>query len=273
MSFWIDVLRVIDTKMEVPGLYGWFHWIFLLLTIGATVYLCLCRKGDSAQTVRRVVFWMSAVALLLEVYKQVNYSFGYSDGTITFAYQWYAFPWQFCSTPMYVGVLAGIIKKGKIHETACAYLATFAVFAGLAVMIYPGNVYTVNVGINYQTMICHGSMIPIGAYLLATGHVKLEKKTLLKAVIVFVIAVLLAMVMNEIAYVTGLLEEHNFNMFYISPHCDPSLPVYSLVQQVVPYPWSLIIYVLGFAAAAALVLLAAAGIRSLYRRKTTKIVA
>ena len=140
-------------------------------------------------------------------------------------------------------------------------------------MLYPAQVFIDVVGVNLQTMICHGSMIPIGAYLLATGHVKLEKKTLLKAVIVFVIAVLLAMVMNEIAYVTGLLEEHNFNMFYISPHCDPSLPVYSLVQQVVPYPWSLIIYVLGFAAAAALVLLAAAGIRSLYRRKTTKIVA
>ena len=273
MSFWIDVLRVMDTKMEEPVLYGWFHWIFLLLTIGATVYLCLCRKGDSPQMVRKIVFWMSAVALLLEVYKQVNYSFGYSDGTITFAYQWYVFPWQFCSTPMYVGVLAGIIKKGKIHDALCAYLASFSVFAGVCVMLYPEQVFIDVVGVNLQTMICHGSMIPIGAYLLATGHVKLEKKTLLKAVIVFVIAVLMATVMNEIAYVTGLLEEHNFNMFYISPHCDPSLPVYSLVQQVVPYPWSLIAYVLGFSAAAALVLQASAGIRNLYRKKKVKIAA
>jgi hypothetical protein len=52
-------------------------------------------------------------------------------------------------------------------------------------------------------------------------------------------------------------------MFFVSPYCDPSLPVYSLVQGVLPFPWSLMVYILGFTAAATAVLAAAMGIGKL----------
>ena len=45
------------------------------------------------------------------------------------------------------------------------------------------------------------------------------------------------------------------------------LPVYSLVQGVVPFPWCLVIYILGFTLAAYLMLLAAMGIRKLAQKK------
>ena len=167
-------------------------------------------------------------------------------------------------------MLAGLIKKGKFHDALCAYLATFAVFAGLCVMIYPGDVFIGTIGINIQTMICHGTMLPIGAYLYATGHVKLQHKTILKAIPVFAVAVLLAVGMNEIANFSGLLERETFNMFYFSPYCDPSLPVYSIVQGIVPYPWSLIIYIAGFSAAAYIMLLGAMGISKLGRKSKEK---
>ena len=68
------------------------------------------------------------------------------------------------------------------------------------------------------------------------------------------------MVLNEIAFRTGLLETDNFNMFYFSPHQDPHLPLYSDVQRLVgpANPLSIIIYVVGFTVAAGLVLLIAA---------------
>ena len=72
--------------------------------------------------------------------------------------------------------------------------------------------------------------------------------------------------MNEIAHATGLLERETFNMFYVSPYCDPSLPVYSNVQAIVPYPWSLVIYIAGFSLAAYIMLLGAMGIRKLFRK-------
>ena len=108
--------------------------------------------------------------------------------------------------PMFVGLLAGIFRKGKIHEAFCAFLATYSIYAGVCVMLYPVTVFVDTIGINIQTMVCHGSMITIGVYLLYTGYVKMEHRTILKALPVFAVAVFVAMTMNEIAYYTGLLE-------------------------------------------------------------------
>jgi hypothetical protein len=260
MLFFQNILRMMDRQMKTPQLFGWFHIVSLTLTVLVTMALCFRHKEDSPNRVRAVVFGTAVLVALAEIYKQINYSFSYTNG-IVFDYQWYAFPFQFCSTPMYVGLLAGVLKKGKLQDALYAYLATFAVFAGVSVMIYPGDVFVGTLGINIQTVICHGSMICIGVYLLYTGTVKLEHRTIIKAMTVFACTVSMAVLFNEIAYWSGLLERETFNMFFISPHCKPSLPVYSLVQAVVPYPWCLLIYILGFTMASYLILLIAMGVQ------------
>ncbi len=262
MTFFQNLLRILDLQMTQPTLYGWFHIVSLVLTVVVTVLFCRFCKNP-----RKVILWTAITVTVLEIYKQVNFSFSY-DGGIHFDYQWYAFPFQFCSTPMYIGLLAGLTPKGKLHDTACAYLSTYAIFAGICVMLYPSTVFISTVGINIQTMVCHGSMIAVGVYLLYSGYVKLEHKTILKALSVFAFCVALAVIMNEVAYRTGLLETESFDMFFISPYGTPSLPVYSLVQAAVPFPWCLMIYVAGFTLAAYLVLLAAMGIRAIFRKKS-----
>lgn len=261
MAFWQGLLRILDTSMPTPGLFGWFHILWLAITAAAAVLLCRFAKNRQ----RQVVLYTAIFVMALEVYKQINYSFSYENG-ITYDYQWYAFPFQFCSTPMYIGLLAGLVK-GKLHRALSAYLATFALFAGVCVMVYPGDVFIGTIGINIQTMICHGSMVVVGIYLLVTGYVPLEHKTVLRGAAVFAVCVAVAMVLNEIAHASGLLERETFNMFFISPYCDPSLPVYSLVQQTVPYPWCLVIYIAGFTAAAWIILLAGMGIGKLVKSK------
>lgn len=266
MSFFEGILRAMDSKMITPELYGWFHLLWLGITIGTAVALCLWHKKKPADRERKITLAVSVTVLLLEVYKQINYSFSYEDG-ISFFYQWYAFPFQFCSTPMYIGLLAGLLKKGKIADALYAYLATFSVFAGVCVMLYPGDVFVDTIGINIQTMICHGAMVVLGVYLFYTGHVKTDSRTILKAALVFAVCVALASVMNEIAHATGLLKREVFNMFFISPYCAPSLPVYSLVQGVVPFPLSLVLYILGFTAAAEIILLLAKGVQTVSHKK------
>ncbi len=267
MSFLQSLLSILDTSMPKPGMYGWFHILCLLLTVGITALLCrhLRQPDDRA---RRLVLITAIIVSILEIYKQINYTFSY-DGGISADFAWYAFPFQFCSTPMYAGLVAGLTRRGKLHEATCAYLASYALFAGLSVMLYPATVFIDTVGINIQTMVCHGSMITVGVCLLASGYVKLDHRTVLKALPVFLFFVAAAVCMNEHAYRTGLLETDTFNMFFISPYCEPSLPVYSLVQGVVPFPWCLVLYILGFTAAAYLVLLLAMGIRALAARNHT----
>lgn len=246
---------IVHLKMTTPTLYGWFHVLCVLLTIGATVLLCFLYKRGYIKNVSRVVLITAIFVMALEIYKQFQYSFSY-DGGVQFDYQWYAFPWQFCSMPMYVGLIAGL-TRGKLQSFLYSFLATFAVFAGLCVMIYPGDVFTSSVWINIQSMICHGSMVVIGVFLYYTGAVKIEHKTILKAMAVFSVAVGMAVILNELAVVVGIMPGEIFNMFFVSRHCEPSLPVYSSVQAVVPYPWCLFIYIAGFTAASYILLLLA----------------
>ena len=274
MVFLQNVLRMMDRQMKTPQLFGWFHIVSLLFVVFATFALCYRHKNDSENRVRLVVLITAIIVTVAEIYKQINYSFSYTDG-IHYDYQWYAFPFQFCSTPMYIGLLAGNLPKCKLRDALYAYLATFAVFAGASVMVYPGDVFIGTIGINIQTVICHGSMICIGMYLFYSGAVKLEHVTILKAMAVFACTVSMAALFNEIAYWSGLLERETFNMFFISRHCDPSLPVYSLVQAVVPYPISLVIYIVGFTIASYLILLIGMGIRKISsaKKNTVKVTA
>ena len=261
-------IQILDAKMTEPTLFGWFHILWLLITVASAVLLDrYCKEGDSNR-IRRVVLWTAIIVIALEIYKQFNYTFSVDGGRIVADFQWYAFPFQFCSTPMYFGLLAGLTKKGKVHESLCAYLATYAVFAGAAVMIYPGDVFIETIGINIQTMICHGSMIVVGVCLFVSGYVKTCWKTVLKAMPVFAVTVGMAAIINEIAALSGLLKtEKNFNMFFISRHTESTLPIYGTVHEAVPFPLNLVIYILGFTAAASVMLLIAMGVKKLATKK------
>ena len=92
-----------------------------------------------------------------------------------------------------------------MHDSLCAYLATFAVFAGACVMVYPNDVFISTIGVNIQTMVCHGSMLTIGIFLLGSGYVKAKLKTILGAVAVFSSAVGIAVLMNELTVASGIL--------------------------------------------------------------------
>lgn len=256
MDFLIRFVELLDTKMTTPEPFGWFHLMWIAIVVILSVLAVLwARKRPDEKTVRKTVLIVSLVVLLFEIYKQVNFTFKMSDGAITAKYQWYGFPFQFCSTPMYAGLLAGLVKRGMVRRALCSYIATYGIFAGLCVMAYPGDVFCATAGINIQTMVCHSAMIILGVYLFATDFVRAELKTILRALAVFVSMVLVAASLNEIVYYTNASHGETFNMFFFSRHFPSTLPVYGPVHAALPFPLALVIYVAGFTAAAFLVLL------------------
>lgn len=261
-----ELIEILDLEMETPKPYGWFHVLSMGITALTTFIMCRMIKKPSEKTVRKILLITALTVIILEIYKQINFTFSFDGNTITKDYQWYAFPFQFCSTPMYVGLLAALIKNPKVHNSLCAYLSTFSLFAGTAVMLYPTSVFISTIGINIQTMVCHGSMISIGIFLLYSGYVKIEHKTIIRAVPIFSTMLLIAISLNELARISGILESETFNMFFISPYCEPSLPVFSLLQPMLPFPVEIIVYIIGFSIAAYAMLLLAMGIKTITRK-------
>ena len=166
-------------------------------------------------------------------------------------------------------MLAGV-TKGKVQNACYAFLATYSVFAGVAVMFIPTSVFIETIGINIQTMVCHGSMITIGAFLLYTGYAKVEHRTILRALPVFAVAALVAMGINWAAHHTNLMGGGMVNAFYFCPDCDPHLPIFSLVQPLLPGFMDVVVYIAGFTLASYIVLLVAISAKAVYHKTHSK---
>lgn len=261
MNFFEKIINGLSGSMTTPANYGWFHLVCWAIVIGACVLIGFFGRKASDKTVRIVVLCFGIGMILFEVYKQLVFS--YNGSVDQWDYQWYAFPFQFCSVPMYVALIAGCLKKGKFQNVLFSFLTTYSIFAGLVVMIYPGNVFCSITGINIQTMVHHGGILVLGFFLLMSGRVKIQHKTILWASCVFLTFVATALVMDIVFVKAGWVGTESFNMFFISPYFECSLPLVGMIYTKVPYVVFLLIYIIGFVLAAYIMLLIAIGVNKL----------
>jgi len=238
MQFIFDFLNF---QMERPSIYqgfmeSWFQYVSLIVLLFMIYYLIQSSKKHEFQvdrTLKIIVF----VMIGFEIYKQILFT--YANG---WEYQWYAFPFQFCSTPMYVGLLAIYSKQNVIKQGSYLFLSTYGFFAGLAVMLYPISVYTTSVGINIQTMVHHGGMVLMGIVVML--NIKPTLKHFKFGLTVFATLTLIAIIMNESHALINL--SGTFNMFFINPRYRSEIPVLSLFQPIVPGVIYMMIFFIGF---------------------------
>ncbi len=261
MEFWIRILEILNTRMDTPDMYGEFHLAFWVLTLLVTALLCFLYKKGVIKSVNKVILVTTLLVIALEIIKLTVINLTDDGNGMVFDFNWKHFPWQVCSMPMYVGLLACITRRGRVHDALCSFLATFAIFAGTAVMVYPGTVFIDIVAVNVQTMICHGSMLCIGVFLYYTGHVKAEPPTIIKAIPVFAVSLTVAIIINELGYRAGFNELCEFSMFFISPYVESILPIYNYLQTVLPFFWCVVIYAEAFIFVSFLVLCVAMAIK------------
>ena len=263
MNAFEKFVYALQATMERPTTFGWYHFLWLAITIIASTLIIVFRKKIS-----ETIFASGLILILLEVLKQLMSCMKVNGaGEVTWSYQWYLFPFQFCSTPMYLMFIAGLCRKCKFRDCLYSYLATFALFGGLVTMLYPKGVYVSSTFLNIHTMIWHSSMVVLAVLLFASGQVKLRHFTIVKALPVFTVMITIAMLMNYTwVWAGGLETGRTFNMFYISPYYKCSLPLLGdLIYPNVPYIVFLLIYIIGFILAAYVMLLIAMLFAYLYK--------
>lgn len=230
-----SVIKFLQFEMTEPNLYGWFHVLSLVITVLLTYILCK-KKYNTKKT----LLVMSIIMIILEVYKQLSFSF--NDNT--WYYQWYAFPFQFCSTPMYIALIASLTKNKKLEKNLYCFLATYGMIAGLSVMLYPASVFIEETLINIQTMVHHGFMVVMGVFIIINEKLKPNLKTITDGLKVFITLVLIALITNIITYYIGI--DGGLRLFYISPFHISELPVFNIIQENVPYIVFLMSYIFAF---------------------------
>ena len=102
MNVFEKIVYFLSIKMERPEIFGAWHFVSLALALALVAFMVWKFKDCSDKMLRRILFIFWIVIVLFEVYKQVVFSM-HSDGvTAEWSYQWYIFPFQFCSTPIYL---------------------------------------------------------------------------------------------------------------------------------------------------------------------------
>ncbi len=253
----IKLVVALQYEIERPKSWHAFHLVWFALCILAAVLLIRFQPRNREKYLKIILGVYGVIALVLEIAKQVVWSY---DGS--WHYQWYAAPFQLCTTPVFASLIALFLPKCRVRDCLLSYMAFVTVLGSLATAIYPEQCFVRTLLVDIHTMYLHMGSLTVSLYLLAR-EVEYSWKSFRGAFAVFLVFVLIAEALNLAVYHSGVLDGETFNMFYISPYFVSSLPVFDLIQQSVPFPVFLLIYLAAFFLGSGVVFLAAAGVRRL----------
>lgn len=229
-----------------PGAYSWFHllWIGIMIVACVAIGLTIARK-HSAKADRIFIAVCSVILIGCEVFKQLFWFefYGY--------YRFEIFPFQFCSVPIYVAIVASVIPWEKAREICYRFLAFYGIIGGLAVMLVPNAVlYTYFVPMSLHAMLWHVVLVVMGVYLIVSRGYGKKLREMVAPAIMFLGFVALAIIGNILVYKLHLGTDacqpgDNLSMFYISPYYTTQLPLLGTVQQI-SYPLFVLCYLLLF---------------------------
>lgn len=246
MNIFEKFIYCLQGTMQTPTLYGWFHWLWIILSLVIIFVFYKLKNKYCEKQLKIVLFTYGFIALILEVLKQLLWSFNYDAITnvITWDYQWYAAPFQLCTTPIFVCLICAFLKKGTIRKALLSYMAFTTILGSIATVIYPTSCFVEDILVNIHAMFLHFGSFVVSIYLIMNKEVMPNKTNLKYAIITFLIFCLIAQSLNICLYNSGILNGETFNMFYISPYFTSSLPIFDVIQQNTPYIVFLITYLI-----------------------------
>lgn len=272
MNVFEKILYMLQAEMQEPMAWGWFHLMWIGLSIIALIILFKFKNKYNDKQLKIVLGVYGITALILEVLKQIIWSFNYDPITnvVNWDYQWYAAPFQLCTTPIFVSVICLFLKNNKVRNALLSYMAFVTILGSFMTMLIPDDCLISDILINIHTMWLHCGSFVVSVYLMMNGAVELNKKNLKSAFLVFLVFVAIAQILNIGIYNSGVLNGETFNMFYISPYFISTLPVFDVIQQNVPYLLYLLIYIFALCAGATIVYYIAKLIKWIINKKSNK---
>ena len=254
MNFFERILYFLQGEMERPNPYGWFHLMWIGLIIISIMILSIMKSKYNEKQLKWVLAIYGITAFILELIKQLIWSFNYDPITsiTTWKYTWYAAPFQLCTTPIFVSLICLFLKKGRARNSLLAYLSYITILGSIATVIMPDSCFVKTIEINIHTMFLHCGSLVLSIYLIM-NEIKPTKENLFGALKVFLVFVLFALMLDIIIYNSGILGDETFNMFYISPYFTSSLPIYDKLQEALPYLLYLLVYILSISAGGTIV--------------------
>ncbi len=259
MKEWItSLLQATAWPIKTPRPYGPFH---LLLTLaGVTAAVCLaCRLSkrlpgakDAAQRRTRPLLFCGLLLAVSEVYKQGFLYLIVNDGH----YDWWYFPFQLCSVPMYLCLLLPLADRleraGRpylrgLSQILCTFLQDYALLGGVMALAEPSGLMHPYLTLTLHGFFWHFILIFLGLYCAMSGAAGTEWRWFFRTIPLFLLCCLIATAVNVAAHPYG-----NADMFYISPYYPNGQVVFHQISLTIGTLAGNILYLLSVLLGAAL---------------------
>ncbi len=215
------ILELSAIQMEKPEPYGDYHILCFAVFGVITLLVCAVLRDCRDSTYRFVIFlfWLSLA--VWETYKETVISHRIVGGEVVFSYPWSAFPFQLCSTPLYVLPLLAALPDSWLRDAFACYTAAFAFIGGFGVFLFPRTVFGASLFGNIHSMNHHGIQIVTGVFTMIwyRRRRRLNFRFFLLGEALFTGMFMTAMWLNTVFYehLKTIGKHHGFNMFFINP--------------------------------------------------------
>ena len=178
--------KVYVEMAEKPQAWGRFHICFTVIGLAVVITAALLiRKKQSFKlyngTLRAVGFFL----MLCEMFKL---AYNYYNLCGSDYNRWiYLFPFQLCSVPMYLAVIASFLRRGcRLRTALLTFMMTYTFMSGLAAFIEPSGILHADLFSTMHSCVWHMLLVFLGLLIGFYGEVGQELGHFGLAVITFV---------------------------------------------------------------------------------------
>ena len=133
--------------MVPPVPYSAFHIVFAVIGILCAGFLAWKLRRVKTRTYYQVLFLCGVMLALSELYKQLFLFHMVSQGH----YDWWYFPFQLCSIPMYLCLLLPLFRGNAFGRVLSTFIQDFGLLGGVMALAEPSGLFH-----PYWTLTLHG---------------------------------------------------------------------------------------------------------------------
>lgn len=200
--------------MEPPPAYGWFHILYTALGFTICAFAAWKARNVSDKAARWILFTIGMILALSEVYKQLFYYFVIEDNR----YSWGDFPFQLCSIPMYMCLIAPWLKPGKLQRGMYSFMVLYNLLGGAISFAEPSGLLKDYWFLTVHALAWHMVLVFIGLFICFSRRGGTERKDYWGATWTFVSLCAIAFIIN--CTVQNVFDG-DINMFFVGPGNSP----------------------------------------------------
>lgn len=234
---WLD--KVIDMtawQAPEPSSYGLFHITFTLVGFALCAVIAWRLRNVGEKQSKAVLVTSGIILVLLEIYKQLLYHFNIDTSE---GYTWWIFPFQLCSVPMYLCLIAPFVRNASIRKAAYSFMMIYNLLGGFISFFEPSGLLHPYPTLTAMSCTWHMLLVFIGLFLVFSGRGGSTLKDYRNSTFTFLALCVVAFSINLIFWDVS---DHSINMFFIGPK-NSSIIVFKQISESVGWYWSTALYI------------------------------